>query len=757
MTDFKKDLHPRDRRGRWRDALARALGPDPLGTGAASRLLTPPHHTGSTPSAEVAALRHLRPGQTVVLPHGTTVTRPLDDLKDPREFHVDVPRSTVARREEAVANGVPDAARPDLRDVYERPNDYRPPAPTVRRSGYEVPGPPPVPVDPGTGVIARSPGRAHRGPLPDGRHELRLTRQEAAMIADGLYGMVDAFGEDPDPAYDFFSRVAQGGDKAESRTLTVTPDTLNAALDAVSELIDPYGFDVPAEYERLSDKLHRAKYPPSSYQSPGRVRNAPTPGRPDKLYGPELAVLRDGDSVTSLRVRGSDVSEIRWRGGKQAASSTHTFASREEARSYVAERERAHAGEASPGRVTPHNASLGTELSDAEREHREALRDVAAADFEPGRRPKAMRRLDAARGRLARARGRIDDSLSGNALAAVAAQRSPGRAGPPRTRPRTVVEMTRADAGLVADEIGKLRMYGDGPSAPRDFFGQLARSGDPAERMSLRLGDSTYGVARDAMADAMERRRSDDVVRVARALHRGEQEASPGRAMPPLDSMSWDIARKLPARASRAEIEAAVEREASLLEPAARRELAGKVAERLNPDMPGYLNVGRDEPGRLPPPGVEASRGRVRRPPRTEAQKTASVLAAQRGPKPAPVGDIFTALNAAIATVRERRARTASPGRAQPEPNFPEGGLSIVSGGHRMGPYANWEQAAEQLLRERRAGSTAAHARAGLRADRDLSPEQARYLVELAAKRALAAQEAARRDREQLAAIILRG
>jgi hypothetical protein len=443
--------------------------------------------------------------------------------------------------------------------------------------------------------------------------------------------------------------------------------------------------------------------------------------------------------------------------------------------------------------------------------------------------------------------------------------------------------MTRADAGLVADEIGKLRMYGDGPSAPRDFFGQLARSGDPAERMSLRLGDSTYGVARDAMADAMERRRSDDVVRVARALHRGEQEASPGRAMPPLDSMSWTIARKLPARASQAEIEAAVEREASLLEPAARRELASKVAERLNPDMPGYLNVGRDEPGRLPPPGVEASRGRVRRPPRTDAEKRASVLAAQRGPKPAPVGDIFTALNAAIATVRERTAqpsRAASPGRVPgplprlaevsdwsdppkkiivsegdvgghpddnytqrsmkksargaftldgvapdgtllyvsrgmgsrrsddlwiarrpsgewsywtdiykvrtrdatagtrkkrlpppgggrwsraespgrvPEPDFPEGGLSIVSGGHRMGPYATWEQAADQLLRERRAGSTAAHARAGLRADRDLSPEQARHLVELAAKRALAAQEAARRDREQLAAIILRG
>lgn len=677
------NLHPRDRRGRWRDALARALGPDPLGTGAASRLLTPPHHTGSTPSAEVASLRHLRPGQTVVLPHGTSVTRPLDDLKDPREFHVDVPRSTVARRDEAVANGVPDAARPDLRDVYERPNDYRPPAPTVRRSGYEVPGPPPVAVDPGTAVVARSPGRApHRGPLPDGRHELRLTRREAGLLADGLSDMGDPFGEDPYrendyPAYDFFSRVAQGGEPDETRLLTVTSDTLAQAMDAVGEMVDPYGLDVPPEYERLSDKLHRAKYPPSQYQSPGRV--------------------------------------------------------------------------------TPHNASLGTELSAAEREHREALRDVAAADFEPGRRPKAMRRLDAARGRLARARGSIDASLSGNALAAVAAlpEASPGRV--PRNRPRTVVEMTRADAGLVADEIGKLRMYGDGPSAPRDFFGQLARSGDPAERMSLRLGDSTYGVARDAMADAMERRRSDDVVRVARALHRGQQEASPGRVMPPLDSMSWDIARKLPARASRAEVEAAVEREASLLEPAARRELAGKVAERLNPDMPGYLNVGRDEPGRLPPPGVEASRGRVRRPARTEAEKTARVLAAQRGPKPAPVGDIFTALNAAIAQVRERRSRTASPGRAQPEPNFPEGGLSIVSGGHRMGPYANWEQAAEQLLRERRAGSTAAHARAGLRADRDLSPEQARHLVELAAKRALAAQEAARRDREQLAAIILRG
>jgi hypothetical protein len=315
MPDFTPSLHPRDRTGRWRDALRAVERDVPYGR---------PHRTGDVPAAEVAALRHLRPGETVVLPHGTALRRPLTDLRDPREFSVDLERS--------------------------------------------------------------------------------------------------------------------------------------------------------------------------------------------------------------------------------------------------------------PGRPSLHNASLGAELADAEREHREAGRAVAASAFAPATRPRAQARADRARRRLDAARGAIDSALSSNARASLA---------------------------------------------------------DPT------LAERTPG--RPKISDAERRRR---------------------------------------------------------------------------------------------------------------------IRAAQRGPKPPLVGDIFTAIGQAVEVVRAREqgrepARLrgappveASPGR--PEPAFPHGGISIISGGHRMGPYSTWEQAADQLLRERARGSTSARAVTGLTDRAELSPEQQRHLVEVAARRALRAQEARLRDRERL-------
>lgn len=382
MPDFTPSLHPRDRTGRWRDALRAVERDVPYGR---------PHRTGDVPAAEVAALRHLRPGETVVLPHGTALRRPLTDLRDPREFSVDLERS--------------------------------------------------------------------------------------------------------------------------------------------------------------------------------------------------------------------------------------------------------------PGRPSLHNASLGAELADAEREHREAGRAVAASAFDPATRPRAQARADRARRRLDAARGAIDSALSSNARASLAA--SPGRP--------TLED--RSPLAIIGEQVRA----------------ELFRKADLSERTVRRE----------------------------------------------------------------------VGRRAAALPPEQRERLVREILDNAGPDF-------LDRP-------VERTPGR---PPISEEERRRRIRAAQRGPKPPLVGDIFTAIGQAVEVVSAREqgrqpARLrgappveASPGR--PEPAFPRGGISIISGGHRMGPYSTWEQAADQLLRERERGSTSARAVTGLTDRAELSPEQQRHLVEVAARRALRTQEARLRDRERL-------
>lgn len=318
--------------------------------------------------------------------------------------------------------------------------------------------------------------------------------------------------------------------------------------------------------------------------------------------------------------------------------------------------------------------------------------------------------------------------------------RPPPPASPGRPTPRTEVTMTRADAGAVADAIAALPdSMGGRDDASHGFFAGIGSAGAADERVRLKLRTRTLGVARDATAASD----AEAHVRARRALARGQQEVerSPGRP---------------------------VER------------------------SPGRPQIDRSIP------------------------RSERIRLAQAGPKPEPVGDIFTAIDMAVAKVRERQAQpraespgrpthnaslgreyadaeaayreathgtgdparakarleraraalddalrrnalrslTASPGR--PAPPVPEGGISIISGGYRNGSYGTWEQAADQLIRDRRDGSKSARAVTGLTARGELDAEQQRYLVELAARRLLAAQEARLRDGEELASALRR-